>query len=109
MNKRQIVKFQFLSYAFVSKISLTDRDIDILTYLAIEKSIDIDVFMSKCFEKKYTKTLQSLKVWIYKFKKLGIISKQKDYIFISPKLNIQTEGNILLEYKFLYAATSLEE
>jgi hypothetical protein len=105
MSKRDVVKFQILTHCYINRITLSDSDLECLTLLSIIGPIELSSF---CFEAsdEYTifKSEQTVRNCINKCEKNALVvkdSKNKKIVMISPNLKIQTEGDILLDYKFL--------
>ena len=83
----EIVQFQIVVHCYLNSISISTADLDCLTHLGVFKSP------------------QSARNALSKAEKKGLIIKQgksKKKIAIHPNVNIQTEGNILLDYKFAH-------
>jgi hypothetical protein len=115
-----VVKFQIITYCYMNNISLSDSEIDCLTLLGINDEIEISDFCNvSCIsskrdrkienkkEKEIFKNLQTARNCLSKLEKLNLIEKEGKYqktIRINKSLNIQTKGNILINYKFLYEA-----
>jgi len=124
----EIVKYQLLSYCYFNKIVLSNFDIDCLTVLALHKEApELSKFCSymaeirhnikmKTWNSEKTKKLsespdpsiQSVRNILLRAEKYGLIIKGKKHprkVKINDSLNIQTTGNILLNYKVIYVDT----
>ena len=109
MAKQDVIKYQLLTYCFLAKIQISEADLDLLTMLATEGDQDLTNFCNKAAETGIFKSAQSVRNALIKIETKGLISKQgksKKRLVIKPELNIQTTGNILLEYKFLAVETA---
>jgi hypothetical protein len=106
MPKWDIVKFQILVYCYINRITMSDSDLNCLTLLSLNQPIELTEF---CYEASSEeewifKSPQTVRNCINKAEKNGIVVKDpnnKKIISISPVLKIQTEGTVLLDYKFL--------
>ena len=105
----QVVQYQLLTHCFLSNITLSTADIKCLTMLALDKEQELNSFCNKVYEAKVFKSPQSVRNAIIKAEKNGLILKEgknKKKIWINPTLQIQTAGNVFLDYKFLGIAPS---
>jgi len=106
MPKWDIVKFQILVHCYINRITMSDSDLNCLTLLSLNQPIELTEF---CYEASSEeewifKSPQTVRNCINKAEKNGIVVKDpnnKKIISISPVLKIQTEGTVLLDYKFL--------
>jgi hypothetical protein len=108
MDRWTIVKFQLFTYCYLYKIQISDADLDCLTLLATEGDQELTSFCTKAHEKSIFSSIQSVRNCLTKAEKKKLLIKEgknKKKIYINPTLNIQSKGNILLEYKFLSVAT----
>ena len=104
MSKNGIIKYQILTHCYINNITLSDSDFECLTLLTIIGPIELSSF---CFEASdehmIFKSEQTVRNCINKCEKQSLIikdSKNKKVIMINPDLKIQSEGSILLDYKF---------
>ena len=105
MSKKDVIKYQILTHCYINKISLSDSDLECLTLLSTVGPIELSSF---CFEASdehsIFKSEQTVRNCINKCEKNNLIAKDtknKKIVMINPNLKIQTEGSILLDYKFL--------
>jgi hypothetical protein len=105
MSKKDVIKFQILTHCYINRITLSDSDLECLTLLSTVGPIELSSF---CFEAsdEYSifKSEQTVRNCINKCEKNNLISKDaknKKIVMINPNLKIQTEGSVLLDYKFL--------
>jgi hypothetical protein len=105
MPKWDVVKFQILTHCYINRITMSDSDLNCLTLLSFNQPIELTNFCydASSEEEWIFKTPQTVRNCINKAEKNGLILKDKDnkkIISLNPDLKIQTEGNILLDYKF---------
>lgn len=106
MPKWDVVKFQILTHCYINRITVSDSDLDCLTLLSFNQPIELTHFCydASTEEDWIFKSPQTVRNSINKAEKNGLVIKDKDnkkVIIINPNLKIQTEGTILLDYKFL--------
>ena len=111
MNKWDIVKYQLLTHCYLNKITISDSDLDCLTYLTIEGDQELTSFCNKAHTKEIFSYTQSVRNCLTKAEKKDLIKKEgknKKKIYINPDLKIQALGNVLLDFKFLSVETNQE-
>jgi hypothetical protein len=111
MNKWDIVKYQLLTHCYLNKITISDSDLDCLTYLTIEGDQELTSFCNKAHTKEIFSSTQSVRNCLTKAEKKDLIKKEgknKKKIYINPDLKIQALGNVLLDFKFLSVETNQE-
>jgi hypothetical protein len=106
MPKWDIVKFQILTHCYINHISVSESDLDCLTLLSFNAPIELTNFCydASSEEEWIFKSPQTVRNCINKAEKNNLVVKDstnKKIIMINPDLKIQTEGTILLDYKFL--------
>jgi hypothetical protein len=106
MPKWDVVKFQILTHCYINRIAMSESDLNCLTLLSFNEPIELTSFCydASSDEEGIFKSPQTVRNCINKADKNGLIvkdAKNKKIIMINPNLKIQTEGNILLDYKFL--------
>lgn len=106
MPKWNIVKFQILTHCYINGIEMSNSDLNCLTLLSFNQPIELTHFCydASSDEETIFKSPQTVRNCINKAEKNNIIVKDKEnkkIIFLNPDLKIQTEGTILLDYKFL--------
>lgn len=109
MELTEIVKFQLISHCYINKIELTQSDIDCYVLLGVSGISDLSEFCIVATTKNIFKTSQTVRNSIAKGVDNNIILKnggQRKKIFLSPALNIQTKGNILLNYNIIHREAS---
>lgn len=104
LNYFDIIKYQIHSYCYFNDIKISDSELLCLTLLI--KEYKLIEFIDLVVKKKVFKTSQVVRNTISKLIKYGLIEKNGTFkqrrIVLSDNLNIQTKGNILLNYKILY-------
>lgn len=109
LDKFATVQFQIITHCFLSGVVLSSNEIACLTMLAIDGEQELNGFCQKMFANAVFKSPQTVRNTIAKAEKNKLVIKEgksKKKIWINPLLKIQTEGNILLDYKFLSVASS---
>ena len=106
MPKWDIVKFQILTHWYIKRITMSDSDLDCLTLLSFNQPIELTAFCydASSEEDWIFKSPQTVRNSVNKAEKNGLVIKDpenKKIISLNPDLKIQTEGVILLDFKFL--------
>jgi hypothetical protein len=99
-----ITKFQIAVHCQLKDISISSLDLNCLTLLALSGERELTDFCTTAAEKEIFGSSQSVRNALTKAEKRNLIIKQgkgKKKIKINPDLKIQTEGNILLDYKIV--------
>lgn len=108
MNNWDAVKYQLLTYCYLYKISVSDADLECLTFLALEGEQELTSFCSRVYEKNIFSSPQSVRNCLTKAAKKNLIVKEgknKKKITIHPKLDVFSKGNLLLNFKILSLAS----
>ena len=106
MPKWDVVKFQILTHCYINRITVSESDLNCLTLLSFNEPIELTNFCldASAEEDWIFKSPQTVRNCINKAEKNGLVMKDPDnkkLIKLNPELKIQTQGNILLDYKFL--------
>jgi len=106
LPKWEVVKFQILTHCYINRITMSESDLNCLTLLSFNEPIELSNFCldASSEEDWIFKSPQTVRNSINKAIKNGLVIKDasdKKLIKINPTLKIQTEGVILLDYKFL--------
>ena len=105
MSKWDVVKFQILTHCYINRITMSESDLECLTLLSLLGPIELSHFCYEASdEHKIFKSEQTVRNCINKCEKNNLVSKDpsnKKVVFIDPALKVQTEGDILLDFKFL--------
>ena len=115
------IRYQLITHCYLNKIVLSELDYDCLTNLGMSGEVELTVFCSIMAEKRLKDKLkdspnktkpaiaspQTIRNALIKLEKKGLIYKDgggRKKIKLHPDLKVQTEGNILLDFKFVYIA-----
>ena len=106
MPKWDMVKFQILTYCYIKRITMSESDLNCLALLSFNQPIELSNFCldASAEEDCIFKSPQTVRNSINKAEKNSLVIKDpnnKKFIMLNPNLKIQTEGIILLDYKFL--------
>jgi hypothetical protein len=106
MPKWDVVKFQILTHCYVNHITVSESDLNCLTLLSFNQPIELTHFCydASAEEEWIFKTPQTVRNCINKAEKNNLVIKDgsnKKLIMLNPDLKIQTQGTILLDFKFL--------
>ncbi len=106
MSKWDVVKFQILTHCYINRITMSESDLNCLTLLSFNEPIELTNFCldASAEEDWIFKSPQTVRNSINKAEKNGLVIKDpsnKKLIKLNPSLLIQTNGTILLDYKFL--------
>jgi len=127
MRLAEIVKFQLVTHCFINRIHISDLDLDCLTYLGILGEMKLTDFCNDVAEKRLKEKLrtwkqdpdrpkerspeaspQTIRNVLIRLEKEKLLHKKVDnkkIIKLNPEINVVTQGNILLNYKFLYSGS----
>jgi hypothetical protein len=106
ISKWDVVKFQILTHCYINKITMSESDLNCLTLLSFNQPIELTNFCldASAEEDWIFKSPQTVRNSINKAEKQGLVIKDtsnKKLIRMNPDIKIQTEGTVLLDYKFL--------
>lgn len=106
LPKWEIVKLQILTHCYINRITMSESDLNCLTLLSFNEPVELSNFCldASSEEDWIFKSPQTVRNSINKAEKNGLVVKDKSnkkIIRINPELKIQTEGVVLLDYKFL--------
>lgn len=124
MGLDDIIRFQLISYCYINKVTLSELDLDCLTQLGIIGESEVSEFCSLMADKRLDEKLktwkpdpniplqkrpeaspQTIRNSIIKSEKENLLvrsGKKRKKISLNPDLKIQTEGNILLNFKIVH-------
>jgi hypothetical protein len=122
MTLEEIIKFQIVTYCYINKITVSDSELSCLTLLGLNIKAELSDFCNACCDpdnkdkdstlthtKAIFKTPQTVRNSLAKLANYNIISKDglghNKTIELNKDLKIQTEGNVLLDYKFFHIGT----
>jgi hypothetical protein len=103
MSKWDAVKFQILTHCYINRIAMSESDLNCLTLLSFNQPIGLNDFCydASSEESWIFKSPQTVRNSINKAEKNSLVIKNKKQISLNPNLKVQTEGTLLLDYKFL--------
>lgn len=107
MGHRDIIKYQMITHCFMNDIRLSDSELDCLTLLGAYGEHELSDFCNVSVAENIYKTAQSVRNFLTRAKKLNLVDKKgvnKKRISLKEDLKIQTTGNIVLNFKIVYAA-----
>jgi hypothetical protein len=105
MDLWNIVKFQLAIHCHLKTLNVSDQDLSCLTFLALSGEKELTEFCEAATKNKIFGSSQSVRNAITKAEKKNLIvknGKNRKTIYLNPNLNIQINGNILLDYKILH-------
>ncbi len=119
MTLEEVIKYQIITYCFTKKLTISDSDLECLTVLALVKKSELSNFCNACcdpenkekdstlpFSRLIFKTPQTVRNCLAKMANYQLVIKKgsghSKTVEINSELQIQTEGNILLNYKIIY-------
>ena len=122
MTLEEIIKFQIVTYCYINKITVSESELSCLTLLGLNIKAELSDFCNACCDpdnkdkdstlthtKAIFKTPQTVRNSLAKLANYNIISKDglghNKTIELNKDLKIQTEGNVLLDYKFFHIGT----
>lgn len=111
MDRWNIIRFQLLIHCYLSDIHISQHDLSCLTLLGLTGEQTLENFCSLTRSRQIFSSNQSARNALAKAEKKSLIIKNgrnKKKIFLNPDLNIQTDGNIMLNYKVVRLVPILE-
>ena len=107
VQHRDIIKYQLLTHCFVENIRISTNELDCLSLLGLYDECGLSEFCNIAVEENIFKNPQTVRNFLTKAQKTKLIIKtgtNKKKIFLNKDLKIQTKGNIILNYTFIYVA-----
>lgn len=105
----EVVRYQVITHCYIHNIHMTESEIDCFSILALSGKVEMSEFCNNVVKKKIFKTPQTVRNCVGKFISLNLIKKSKvdgqKKIYVNEDLKIQAEGNIMLNYKFIFVDT----
>jgi hypothetical protein len=108
MSRRDIIRYQLMTYAFINSISYSEAELDCLTLLGVCGEIDLSDFCNFVVDENIFKVSQTARNFLTKAEKMKLIDKigtSRKKIRIKDDLKVQTTGNIVLDFKIIYIDT----
>ena len=104
-----MIKFQLNLYCFVNKIRLSPAQLDCLSLLGLYGDINISDFCSEVVSNDIFGNAQTTRNFITKCVKEDLVSRSglgNKLVSLNEKLEILTEGTVLLNLKIYHVATN---
>lgn len=105
LAKPAIIKFQLITHCFFKGIHLTAHELECLVLLALDKEVALNVFCRYVERKELYASAQSVRNTLSKLERIGLVQKsgkKNKKIRLNDEVLMQTDGNILLEYKLAH-------
>jgi hypothetical protein len=103
LSRRDIIRLQIMTHCELQGIILSPAELDCLTYLAEEGEVSLIDFCNQISDKEIFKNPQTVRNTLNKAEKHSLVIKSgkgKKTVTIDPKLQVQTKGNIMLNFNF---------
>ena len=100
MDNWDAVKYQIVTHCYITKIQVSEADLNCLTFLALEGEQELTSFCNKVHQKNIFSSSQSARNSL--IVKQG---KNKKKIVVNPEMKVLASGNILLNFKILSLAS----
>jgi len=110
MGHRDIIKFQLITESYIKRIHITDSELDCLALLGAYGEYELADFCNAIVDEKIFSNPQTVRNFLNKAEKSQLVLKNsvkgsnRKKIKLNPSFNIQTEGNIVLDYTIVYVA-----
>jgi len=104
LSRRALVKYQIMTHCFFNNVQISDADLESLALLAESGEQELTFFCLSISDQSIFKSPQSARNAVAKAEKKKLIVKagnNKKTIKLNPDIQVQSVGNILLEYKFV--------
>lgn len=104
-TREELIKYQLITHCYIERLTVSESDLKCITLLGIMGETDLTDFCAAAASQKIFKTTQTVRNCIAKMERSDLvlkIGKSKKKIAINPAVKIQTEGNVLLNYKLFY-------
>jgi len=108
MGHRDIIKFQLITETFIRHLHVTDSELDCLALLGAYGEYELAEFCNVIVEENIFSNPQTVRNFLNKAAKSNLILKRqlpssnRKKIQLNSAFNIQTEGNIVLNYTIAY-------
>ena len=121
MTLDNIIRYQIITHCFISGITISDSELEGLLLLSVNGECDLSEFANAACDPKHRtkesilphqevvfKTPQTVRNFLSKAQKEGLILKNgtsRKKVSINPELQMQFEGNIVLDFKMAHIVT----
>lgn len=98
------IQYQIVTYCFFNDVQISNADLKCLAELAKQGEVELTLFCNDVTDMGIFKSPQSARNAITKASKKQLVikrGKNKKKIFLNKEMNVQTSGNVLLDYKIL--------
>lgn len=98
------IQYQIVTYCFFNDVQISNADLRCLAELAKQGEVELTLFCNDVTDMGIFKSPQSARNAITKASKKQLVVKNgnnKKKIFLNRAMNVQTSGNVLLDYKIL--------
>jgi hypothetical protein len=98
------IQYQIVTYCFFNDVQISNADLRCLAELAKQGEVELTLFCNDVTDMGIFKSPQSARNAITKASKKQLVvknGKNKKKIFLNKAMNVQTSGNVLLDYKIL--------
>jgi len=106
----EIVKLQLVTHFYLHQVKMSDSELDCLTFLAIKGEQQLSLFCEAACAEEVFMSSQTVRNCLTDLCKKGFVltdgKKNKKKVKVNPELELTTEGNILLDFKFGHVVQS---
>lgn len=105
MGHRDIIKYQLITHCFMNNLQLSNNELDCLTLLGACGKRELSEFCNVTVAEHIFKTSQTVRNFLTKAGKLKLVHKEgtnKKQISLVNEMKIQTEGNVVLDFKIAH-------
>jgi len=98
------IQYQIVTYCFFNDVQISNADLKCLAELAKQGEVELTLFCNDVTDLGIFKSPQSARNAITKASKKNLVikdGKNKKKIYLNKSMNVQTAGNVLLDYKIL--------
>ena len=98
------IQYQIVTYCFFNNVQISNADLKCLAELAKQGEVELTLFCNDVTDLGIFKSPQSARNAITKASKKNLVmknGKNKKKIYLNKSMNVQTTGNVLLDYKIL--------
>ncbi len=98
------IQYQIVTYCFFNNLQISNSDLRCLAELAKQGEVELTLFCNDVTDLGIFKSPQSARNAITKASKKNLVmknGKNKKKIYLNKSMNVQTTGNVLLDYKIL--------
>lgn len=111
MSREDIIRYQLMTYCFFKPIEIISSELDCLVWLSIIGQTELNKFCEFMTTKGIYGSAQSTRNCINRLANKNLITKvgkNRIIIYLDKDIDITSNGNILLDYKFAYKHVAQE-